>query len=445
LQLFTFFHLREFRIVYICNVMYVFVMSFVVAPCRENVHLPISWNSSELHGECRLKRYFERFKLIVECIKQIYDDATFVVFPNGQKLVVDDVLKMTFLKKYHLENITMYQVITQNGIVLAEDVGTVSARSDADVTCTMRTRTDVDRFRKIIRKKQETVSLSWVYDLNFYMTTTKLVDPCYGNNDLDTCKMFLRAKLYRHGIIDTFETSDAFDPKPYRTYTEAEIRTRKNTTVENYESLRSAEMQLYDRMCDMREKYIDATRPIDQSYYEFFKIEGYVLASTLRVHLTLDNGGKFSQTDLLAAFMENLVDGAIHMTNNTAYKKTKYLKRLCAALKALRQLVCRNPSEKSKESFEKRITENINEAQELHTLSRLFDEKPILDDLKQRASALVCDVVRTVWCVLDKDVVRDSIFVCSDVDMIRELAIQILEKGVEINACNMQEKQQKAS
>jgi hypothetical protein len=86
--------------------MYVFVMSFVVAPCRKNVHLPISWNSSELDGECRLKRYFERFKLIVECIKQIYDDATFVVFRNGQMLVVDDVLKMTFLKTYQLENIT---------------------------------------------------------------------------------------------------------------------------------------------------------------------------------------------------------------------------------------------------------------------------------------------------------------------------------------------------
>ena len=83
---------------------------------------------------------------------------------------------------------------------------------------------------------------------------------------------------------------------------------------------------------------------VQLSYPEFFKIEGYVLLPTLRVHLasleTNAEYAKFNETDLLAAFMENLVDAAIHMNDDTVYKKTKYFKRLYIALLIFRKLKC---------------------------------------------------------------------------------------------------------
>lgn len=336
-----------------------------------------------------------------------------------------------------LEKITIGTVTTVEGDVLMKDVGTVSLKSDADVTCRVAKSNDVNKFKTAVTKALHSESLSWTYDLNFYLSTENTGDTSqfhFDEKDLSTCKMFLRAKLYRHGLTNTFANirdGIEFDPAAYRTYTDCQENMKNMQTEKAYASLRRAEQAVYNKMCHERKKYLNPCSLIQLSYPEFFKIEGYVLLPTLRVHLasleTNAEYAKFNETDLLAAFMENLVDAAIHMNDDTVYKKTKYFKRLYIALLIFRKLKCKD-NNANEESF---LSDIIDEAQELHKLSRAMkvDAK---EELKERSKKLLCVTVETIQTLYGKQKKK-----CGGVTSLRELVetVVLSDDAAETNAC----------
>lgn len=402
---------------------------------------PISWHSPNLTDEERYARYVKRCSMIINFAKCCYQTKkTCVIFRNGDNKTLKQAL--TYVSTHQrdraeLENITVARVICDKGETLMEDTGTVSLMSDADVTCTIVTMADLNAFHTTIQDMNQSESLSWMYDLNFYMRIVDTSDLHLQETDLSVAKMFLRAKLYRHEVVDSFDECTSFNPEAYRTYTNCMKNMHISPTNEVYESLKNAEKKLYDRMHEEREKNFAPTRLIDHSYSEFFKIEGYVLVSTLRVHLAFADimnmkminvtNLPVSKTDLTVAFLENIVDAVIHMTDETVYKKTKYFKRLYTALGILKILTCTSDSREG--ALDQQITDLINTSQYLHTESRKTGYRG--NDLHEKANQLMCNVVDTIRCVYGYVHNED----CSVVNTLKKLTISILTTDHTAEVC----------
>ena len=374
----------------------------------------ISWHDKNLTVQQRRKKYFNRFKLVLSFVESMYGDIKNdlrVVLKDGTKIDLQKALAIdepANYKKMNLKSYTVSKVVYDN-TTLVEDVGTVSLQSDADVTCVVRDKKDVSKFDKaigelsgVVKWWQNKVCLSWSYDLNFYMKSADVENPKYNSEEFENCKTFLRAKLFRHGFLQLESENDTSSfALPYKNYSLAQARMMEARMMNKadktaYINLWSNELNLYKRMCEERMKRFQPETAIEESYYEFFKIEGYVLTSTLRVVLAEKpvNLDDFSETDLKAAFLENMVDAVIHMRQNTVYKKTKYLKRICNALKLLRLLTCENKSIYSE--LHKTLIEMAEKAQVLHEKSRKGDDD---DTSKDEALRLVCKAVGIIRCV----------------------------------------------